>query len=92
MRSISFRRKLRRIIKIFKRAEEYIKPLNDPNLLAMVEYNYGRVFQGLKEYEKAIYHFNNTLEINESLHQHMDKIYALRSLIEIYLELKNGSK
>lgn len=54
----------------------------------MVEYNYGRVFQGLKEYEKAIHHFNNTLEINESLHQHMDKIYALRSLIEIYLELK----
>ncbi|AXP00797.1 transcriptional regulator [Bacillus cereus] len=75
-------------LKYLKRAEEYIKPLNDPNLLAMVEYNYGRVFQGLKEYEKAIHHFNNTLEINESLHQHMDKIYALRSLIEIYLELK----
>ena len=76
-------------LQYLKEAERYVKELHDPAMyFAMIYYNYGRVYQGLEEFDQAIQHFNRSLRINAALNQQKANIYSLRSLIEIYLHLK----
>nr|WP_275425476.1 helix-turn-helix transcriptional regulator [Bacillus pseudomycoides] len=76
-------------LQYLKEAEQYVKELHDPAMyFAMIYYNYGRVYQGLEEFDTAIQHFKHSLKINIAINQQESNIYALRSLIEIYLHLK----
>ncbi|CAH0346695.1 helix-turn-helix transcriptional regulator [Bacillus sp. CECT 9360] len=69
-------------------ARENIDLSSDTNLNAMIEYNLGRVYQGLQEFDKSIAHFHESIKINESLDLEDEKVYSLKSLIEIYQQKK----
>ena len=70
---------------ILLEARDYIHEEDAENSLnGMIEYNLGRVYQGLNDFDKSIIHFKKSIEINENLHLDEEKIYSLRSLIEIY--------
>ncbi|EOP62774.1 hypothetical protein IIW_03703 [Bacillus cereus VD136] len=76
-------------LQYLKEAEGYVKELHNPAMyFAMIYYNYGRVYQGLEKFDTAIQHLNRSLKINVAINQQESNIYALRSLIEIYLHLK----
>ncbi|WP_000690099.1 helix-turn-helix transcriptional regulator [Bacillus mycoides] len=76
-------------LQCLQEAEGYVKEFQEPAMyFAMIYYNYGRVYQGLKQFDQAIQHFNHSLQINASLDHQKENIYSLRSLIEIYLHLK----
>lgn len=55
----------------------------------IISYHYGKIYQGLKDYTNAIKYYEENLQLSEFLHQKSQKIYALRSLIEIHIELKD---
>ena len=59
----------------------YYKPI--------LEYNYGRVYQLMGQFDKAIKYYFNSIEIDTELGKEKETIHALKSLIEISIELKN---
>jgi transcriptional regulator with XRE-family HTH domain len=67
-------------------ARELIDKDKDKMLNAMIEYNFGRVYKGLGDLDQSIIHFNNSIKLNELLNLDEEKVYSLRSLIEVYLE------
>jgi tetratricopeptide (TPR) repeat protein len=69
-----------------KKALEFMIKQKDLNMIGMIQSNMGRVFQRLKQYEQAIEHFTKTMEIYDQLGEKPRKIYAYRSLIQIYIE------
>lgn len=72
-------------------ALDYMLNQNDLGMVAMIESNIGRVFQGLKQYDRAIEHFNRSLEIKEQIGQEHQKIFPYRSLIQISIETNHLS-
>lgn len=84
---------------IYEKALEYLRTAeinasknNDLSYLSMIEYNYGIIYQGLRDYSSAIKHFEKSIELSEFLPFESEKAYTLRSLIEIYLELRDWEK
>ncbi|CAM3866837.1 helix-turn-helix domain-containing protein [Mesobacillus thioparans] len=69
-------------------AKKYIDTEKDRHLNAMIEYNLGRVYQGLREIDKSISHFKESIKINTLLNLDEEKVYSLKTLIEIYQERK----
>ncbi|MFG6113704.1 tetratricopeptide repeat protein [Halobacillus sp. MO56] len=59
------------------------------SLLAMIEYNKGRVYQGLHKFEEAIDSYQKSININEKLNIIEEQIYSLRSLAEVFIEKKH---
>ncbi|MBO1625658.1 transcriptional regulator [Bacillus sp. SY8(2021)] len=72
-----------------KQAEMEAKTSNNPLNSILITYNYGKIYQGLKDYTKAIKYYEKNLELATFLSQNADRIYTLRNLIEIYIELKD---
>ncbi|MGZ9781219.1 helix-turn-helix domain-containing protein [Bacillus pseudomycoides] len=72
-----------------KQAEMEAKTSNNPLNSCLITYNYGKIYQGLKDYTKAIKYYEKNLELATFLPQNADRIYILRNLIEIYIELKD---
>lgn len=63
---------------------------NKPEYYApILEYNYGRVHQKLKQFDRAIPHYFKSIEIDKNAGKEEQTIHALKGLAEIYLELKN---
>jgi tetratricopeptide (TPR) repeat protein len=58
----------------------------------MIQNNLGRIYQGKKEYDLAIQHFEDSIRMNDEAFEEKEKIYAYGRLIEIYLELKDWSR
>lgn len=57
--------------------------------LPIISYNYGKIYQGLKDYMNAIKYYEETLQLSEFLPNKTQKIYVLRGLIEIHIECKD---
>ncbi|WP_410982855.1 helix-turn-helix domain-containing protein [Bacillus cereus] len=76
-------------IESLKQAENEAKINNNPLNVCLIAYNYGKIYQGLKDYTKAIKYYEKNLEFATFLPQNADRIYTLRNLIEIYIELKD---
>ncbi|SFJ59443.1 MULTISPECIES: helix-turn-helix domain-containing protein [unclassified Bacillus (in: firmicutes)] len=57
--------------------------------LPIISYNYGKIYQGLKDYTNAIKYYEETLQLSEFLPNKTQKIYVLRGLIEIHIECKD---
>jgi len=76
--------------KCLKKAEELINLNENQTLMGMIKYNYGRIYQGMKDFDRAIAYFEDSLKINQNSKK--EKVYSLRGLIEVYSELKNWNK
>lgn len=61
----------------------------DSKYLPIISYDYGKIYQGLKDYANAIKYYEKTLELSEFLSQKDQKVYALRNMLEVYIELKD---
>ncbi|MCM3738001.1 helix-turn-helix domain-containing protein [Bacillus cytotoxicus] len=72
-----------------KQAELGAKSISNSMYLPIISYNYAKIYQGLKDYTNAIKYYEESLEFSEFLPNEADKVYTLRSLIEIYIELKD---
>ncbi|MES1042742.1 helix-turn-helix domain-containing protein [Peribacillus simplex] len=66
-------------------SEDYNKDYYAP----ILEYNYGRVYQKLKQYDQAIKHYFKSIEIDSKSGKEEHTIHALKCLAEINIELKN---
>ncbi|AST93580.1 transcriptional regulator [Sutcliffiella cohnii] len=76
--------------KCLEKAEGLIDLADSKSLLGMIKYNYGRIYQGMKEFDKAITYFEESLKFNNN--NGKEKVYSLRGLIEIYSELKDWNQ
>ncbi|SFH97284.1 MULTISPECIES: helix-turn-helix domain-containing protein [unclassified Bacillus (in: firmicutes)] len=72
-----------------KQAELGAKVISNSMYLPIISYNYAKIYQGLKDYTNAIKYYEESLQFSEFLPNEADKVYTLRSLIEIYIELKD---
>lgn len=61
---------------------------SDEKLFAMIEYNKGRVYQGLERFDEAINYYERNIIINEKINRREENIYSLRSLGEIFIQKK----
>ncbi|RWS44854.1 helix-turn-helix domain-containing protein [Bacillus mycoides] len=75
-----------------KRVENESKVENDSLNLCYVKYNYGKIYQALKDYKNAIKCYEENLVLCGFLPNKADKVYTIRNLIEIYMELKDWKK
>jgi HTH-type transcriptional regulator, quorum sensing regulator NprR len=55
----------------------------------IIEYNYGRVYQLLGKYDRAIEYYLASIKTDTKLEKKKETIHALKGLIEINIELKN---
>lgn len=62
------------------------------NLHAMIFYNIGRVYQKLNQHTKAIENLQKSIKLNSLLGIEEEQIYSYRSLIEIYIDLKEWNQ
>lgn len=65
-----------------------VNETGDLQLLAMIEYNFGRIHQCMQEYGTAIQHFEKAVALNKSISFVTENVYAYKRLVEIYMELK----
>lgn len=72
-----------------KQAEIGAKASNNSMYLPLIAYNYGKIYQGLNDYTNAINYYEKSLQLSELYPQQTEKIYSLRSMIEIYMEFKD---
>lgn len=72
-----------------KQVENESKVENDSLNLCYVKYNYGKIYQALKDYKNAIKCYEENLVLCEYLPNKAGKVYTIRNLIEIYIELKD---
>ena len=72
-----------------KQAELGAKAISNSMYLPIISYNYAKIYQGLKDYTNAIKYYEESLQFSKFLPNEADKVYTLRSLIEIYIELKD---
>ncbi|EEL50462.1 MULTISPECIES: helix-turn-helix domain-containing protein [Bacillus cereus group] len=75
-------------IESLKQAENEAKTNNNPLNVCLIAYNYGKIYQGLKDYANAIPYYEKSLELSDYLTRTADKVYILRNLIEIHMERK----
>ncbi|MDA1633550.1 helix-turn-helix domain-containing protein [Bacillus cereus] len=75
-----------------KQVEIESKMENDPLNLCFVKYNYGKIYQALKDNKNAIKCYEENLILCEYLPNKAGKVYTIRNLIEIYMELKDWKK
>ncbi|WP_035430113.1 helix-turn-helix domain-containing protein [Bacillus sp. UNC322MFChir4.1] len=76
-------------LETLQQAELGVKNNYNSMYLPIISYNYGKIYQGLKDYTNAIKYYEESLQLSEFLFQKNQKIYMLRGLIEIHIELKN---
>jgi len=79
-------------LKSLKEAEALLKNLPKPAYSAMIQYNFGKVYQGMQEFSKAIEHFKNAITIHNSISSRGNQIHSQLSLIEIYIQQKEWEK
>ncbi|WP_377865382.1 helix-turn-helix domain-containing protein [Bacillus sp. R86525] len=72
-----------------KQVENESKVENEPLNLCFLKYNYGKIYQALKDYKNAIKCYEENLILCEYLPNKEGKVYTIRNLIEIYIELKD---
>ncbi|WP_028403104.1 helix-turn-helix domain-containing protein [Ectobacillus panaciterrae] len=73
-------------------ANQRIKENPNEHLQAMVEYNFGRVYQEQGEYDKAIIHYERCIELRDSMSLEREKIHSYQRLVQIYHNLKDWIK
>jgi tetratricopeptide (TPR) repeat protein len=79
-------------LEVLKQAEDSAKESTNSGYLPLISYHYGRIYKGLKDYNNAIKYFEESLKLAKFLHQDVQKVYILRSLIEIHMEYKEWEK
>ena len=78
-----------RALECLQQAESRLEDKGDSMYSPIISYNYGKIYQGLKDYTNAIKFYEECLQLSEFLEQKHQKVYALRSLIEIHIEFKD---
>lgn len=73
-------------------AYQMVQAKPNENFLAMIEYNFGRVYQEQAEYDKAIIHYESCIQLREKMSLEREKIYAYQRLVQIYIQLKDWIK
>lgn len=76
-------------LECLQQAELGVKNNNNSMYPPIISYNYGKIYHGLKDYTNAIKYYEESLQLSEFLHQKSQKIYTLRSLIEVHIEFKD---
>ncbi|KWU65106.1 transcriptional regulator [Bacillus mycoides] len=76
-------------LEILQQVENSVATNGDSMYLPIISYDYGKIYQGLKDYKNAIKYYKETLELSEFLSEKHQKVYALRNMIEVYIELKD---
>lgn len=76
-------------LETLKQAELGAEAINNSMYFPIILYNYAKIYQGLKDYTNAIKYYEKSLQLSEFLPNEADKVYTLRSLIEIYIEFKD---
>ncbi|EEL99059.1 hypothetical protein M2E15_2021 [Bacillus mycoides] len=76
-------------LEILQQVENSLATNGDSKYLPIISYDYGKIYQGLKDYTNAIKYYEETLELSEFLSEKDQKVYALRNMIEVYIELKD---
>ncbi|MGG0121069.1 helix-turn-helix domain-containing protein [Bacillus paranthracis] len=72
-----------------KQAEIKAEVSANPMYLPLIAYNYGKIYQGLKDYTNSIKYYEKSLQTSNLYPDQAQKIYAVRNLIEIYIESKD---
>lgn len=75
-----------------KQVENESKLENDPLNSSFLKYNYGKIYQALNDYKNAIICYEENLTFCDDLRNKEGKVYTIRNLIEIYMELKDWQK
>ncbi|MGG5796578.1 transcriptional regulator [Bacillus cereus] len=78
-----------RALECLQQAEGGLEDNNNSIYSPIISYNYGKIYQDLKDYTNAIKYYEECLQLSEFLEQEHQKVYALRSLIEIHIEFKD---
>lgn len=73
-------------------AYQMVKANPNENFLAMIEYNFGRVYQEQEAYDKAIYHYESCLRLRDKMSLEREKIYAYQRLVQVYIKIKDWIK
>ncbi|MED0970531.1 transcriptional regulator [Bacillus paramycoides] len=76
-------------LETLQKVENSVATNGDSTYLPIISYDYGKIYQGLKEYTNAIKYYEETLELSNLLSEKHQKVYALRNMIEVYIELKD---
>lgn len=76
-------------LECLQQAESGLEDNNNSMYSPIISYNYGKIYQGLKDYTNAIKYYEECLQLSEFLQQKHQKVYTLRSLIEIHIEFKD---
>ncbi|MGE7875185.1 helix-turn-helix domain-containing protein [Bacillus paramycoides] len=76
-------------LECLQQAEKRLENNNNPMYSPIIAYNYGKIYQGLKDYTNAIKYYEECLQLSKFLERKHQKVYALRSLIEIHIEFKD---
>ncbi|MEK5247196.1 helix-turn-helix domain-containing protein [Bacillus sp. FSL R9-9530] len=76
-------------LEILQQVENSVATNGDSMYLPIISYDYGKIYQGLKDYKNAIKYYKETLKLSEFLSEKHQKVYALRNMIEVYIELKD---
>ncbi|EEM01680.1 XRE family transcriptional regulator [Bacillus pseudomycoides] len=76
-------------LETLKQAELGVNSTSNSMYFPIISYNYAKIYQGLKDYTNAIKYYEKSLQLSEFLHNETDKVYTLRSLIEIHIEFKD---
>ncbi|MGR3778735.1 helix-turn-helix domain-containing protein [Bacillus paramycoides] len=76
-------------LETLQQVENSVATNGDSMYLPIISYDYGKIYQGLKDYTNAIKYYEETLELSNLLSQEHQKVYAIRNMIEVYIELKD---
>ncbi|OOR17653.1 helix-turn-helix domain-containing protein [Bacillus mycoides] len=76
-------------LETLQQVENSVATNGDSMYLPIISYDYGKINQGLKDYTNAIKYYEEALELSEFLSQKHQKVYVLRNMIEVYIELKD---
>ncbi|NWK69456.1 helix-turn-helix domain-containing protein [Bacillus paramycoides] len=76
-------------LETLQQVENSVATNGDSMYLPIISYDYGKIYQGLKDYTNAIKYYEKTLELSNLLSEEHQKVYALRNMIEVYIELKD---
>jgi len=76
-------------LEVLQQLSDFTENYKKDDYAPILEYNYGRVYQKLKQYDQAIEHYYKAIGIDTKTGNEEDTIHALKSLAEINIELKN---
>ncbi|MBZ5199858.1 helix-turn-helix domain-containing protein [Planomicrobium chinense] len=76
-------------LKSLDELSQFSEGFNKHYYAPIIEYNYGRTYQKLGNFDQAVEHFVNSIKYDMDQNEEKQTIYAIMALAEIHIERKN---